>query len=296
MAIRAQEHGGEARTHALQRALTISIVILVSLGLVWYGLTLAWNWVTSLDQFRVYPGRLALQPAPWLNIDALKADMLRTDRSGLLATGCSIFTPRLAQRVAGAYGASPWVRRVVAVERKFPDQLLISLEIRQPFAIVVCGKGRYLVDRDGMILAPELYRLPKDGLGRPDIVLSCAPESAPQRGRTWNSEPVLAGIDMLAFLGDKAALNGLKVQGLEVQRDTSVIGRAPVCVVLKTDSGAQVRWGLPPRAPLAGTSEVSTAAKLEALTCVVRQHGSQLSRLEYIDIRWDRPTLALRKP
>jgi hypothetical protein len=63
---------------------------------------------------------------------------------------------------------------------------------------------------------------------------------------------------------------------------------------LKTDAGAEIRWGLPPRAPLAGTSEVSTTAKLEALTSIVRQHRTQLSRLEYIDVRWDRPTLQLR--
>ena len=294
MATYSLKNAGVARKHALQRSLVIALAILAALGLTWYGLTLAWNWVTSLEDFRVYPGRLALQPVPWLNIDALKADMRRTDPTGLLVHSCSIFTPRLTDQVAAAYGASPWVRRVVAVNRRFPDKLEISLEIRRPFAIVVCGKGRYLVDRDGMILAPELYRLPKDGLGRPDIVLAYAPESLPQRGHTWNSEGVMAGIDMLAFLGENATLNGLKILGLQVQRDTMMLGRAPVCVVLKTDSGAEVRWGLPPRAIQAGTSEVSTKAKLDALACIVRQHRSQLARLEYIDIRWDRPTLRLK--
>lgn len=288
------DHAGEAKNHALQRALLIAVVILVCLGMTWYALTPAWDWVTSLEEFRVYPGRLALQPTPWLNIDALKADMRRTDRTGLLADSCSFFAPRLAERVAAAYGASPWVRRVVAVERKFPNRLAISLEIRQPFAFVVCGKGRYLVDRDGVILAPELYCLPKQGLGKPDILLTYSPEAPPLRGRPWNSEGVSAGIDMLAFLGEKAALNGVAVTGLEVRRDAGATGRAPVCVVLRTDSGAEIRWGLPPRAPRAGTSEVSTAAKFEALSSVVRQHRSQLSRLEYIDVRWDRPTLHLR--
>lgn len=285
----------ELRRRALQRALFIALAILVGLGLVWYGCVRAWGWMTSLEQFRVYPGNLALQPVPWLNLDALRADMRRTDPTGLLSQSCSFFLPRLAGRVATAYGASPWVRRVVAVRRRFPRSLEITLEVRKPYATVAYRGGSVVVDDEGVVLDPQLYRLSNPPVaGRPDIVMCYDPESAPRRGERWNCQGVSAGIDMLAFLGEGGALNGLRVRAVEVRKETAPSGNAQLCVVLKTDSGAEIKWGLPPKSGGATTAEVSTSAKVEALQGIVAQHRARLSQVEYIDVRWDRPTLRMK--
>src|SRR5688572_736560 len=68
----------------------------------------------------------------------------------------TLLDPELVPRVAASFANNPWVRRVVAVDRSFPDQIRVRLEMRTARLSVRRAGGFILVDRDGVRL-PGAY-------------------------------------------------------------------------------------------------------------------------------------------
>ena len=265
-------------------SLGVALTVLVVGALGWYVWTLTWGWLTGLDEFRVYPGRLALAPVNWLDTESLIGDIRRTDDSGLLRGNCSYFTPKLAERVAKAYTKSPWVERVTLVQRKFPNRLEIGLVVREPFAVVRWQAGEAIIDRQGVVLSPLIYRVPSGGLKQPDILLSGSPKIAARSGAVWRSKDVTAAMDMLHYAMKKPELARLNIRSVEVRRERGMFKRERLCLVLNTELGPEIRWGLPPGDPKVGITEAETEVKVGALQTWLR-HPGELSTYEYIDIR-----------
>lgn len=292
------------RQAALRRAFLAATAVFVALGAGWYFGTRAWHRIAALEEFRVFPGDLELPPVPWLDREAFLADVRRTDPSGILRGGCSYFTPDLAARVAAAYEASPWVRRVQAVRRRFPNRLEIRLSVREPFAEVRWplsggasggrGEGRAVVDRSGIVLSPRVYRFPPEGLGRPPILLERRPGAPPQEGGRWACEEVAAALALLRYLEERPELRRLEMTGLHVRTEGGLLRRERLCLVLRTERGPDILWGLPPLASGPGTPEVDTATKAGRLIGILR-HLDRLPPMEYIDLRNDLFTLKQRE-
>ena len=275
----------------MYRAFVVAVAVVVALGMGWFACVRAWRWLANLEEFTVYPGNLALEPIEWLDTEALMADVRSTDTTGLLSRGCSYFTPNLAAKVAAAYEQSPWVRRVTRVRRKFPNNLDISLSVRRPFAVARSRRWQVVVDSEGVVLSPAIYRFPKDGLERASITLLRAPRGAPKPGEQWQSEDLAAGLVMLRYIEHQPALKRLKLKAVEVRREGGWLRKERLCLVLTTEGGPDILWGLPPQAAGPGTAEVDTDTKVSALQGILRHYRRRLSNIEYIDVRNDLATL-----
>jgi hypothetical protein len=288
---RGHEKERQSAHPSLYRALAIVAAGFLAFSLLWFACVQAWHWITRLEEFRAYPGNITLEPVSWLNSAAFRADVGRSDQTGLLGGSTSFFAPDLAGRVAAAYESSPWVLRVISVTKVFPNKLQIRLALRAPYALVSRGGVSVLVDEEGVPLSPQVYRMPEEIAKKPKIILNYEPETKPALGAKWQCEGVAAGIEMMKLVGSDPILRALNVQTVEVRKEPVSSKDAPVCVVLHAGAGTQIRWGLPPSRPPVGNSEVGTRQKLESLSTILRHQGTRLSQLEYIDVRWDRPAV-----
>src|SRR5260221_2720883 len=79
--------------------------------------------IAQRRQYSAPPIRTAVAPK-WSNSQG--QEIVRIDGAGR-----SLFDPQLVEKVGKTFEACPWVRKVTAVERVFPDQLQIKFEYRR---------------------------------------------------------------------------------------------------------------------------------------------------------------------
>lgn len=245
----------------------------------------------STEQYRLDPGRIELSAAPsWAKGDLaqrLKADIeddLRADLADLPEG--SAFDDELMQAVTERIALSPWVRRVVRIERRFPtgpddySRLLPVLEVRTP-AVAVETEDRYvLVDGDGVVLPIELKRdsaelaLFTSQLVRPIRTVRGVVGRAPAAGQGWSNEQVAAALSMERVIRQAELDRALPIEAIEligIPQQPDARGRVHYQVgggvVLIPDQtrlpGLRVMWGRPP--VHASTLELSPNDKLEEL-------------------------------
>ena len=297
--------GPGAGRRAMLSALLVMGVAMAVASLGWFGFRAVWLYVVNLEEFRVRPigadlGVVARDPklgttetvvdgVEWLKAEALRSDLLRSDATRVLNGSWSLFSRGLAERVAGACRASPWVRRVVAVERRFPRTLLIKLTVRRPFAVVQVGQAEVLVDHEQFVLPAAIYNRPFDGEApRPAVRLGYRAKP-PAPGLRWEDEGVRGGLAMLSLILEKRLLEFVAIDGIEISRE-GWLGRKRVFVALRTRSGAVVKWGHPPiPTELPAPDEVRTESKVRALLAKARDVGPGLPGIGSVDVRWDRP-------
>jgi hypothetical protein len=274
-------------TGSRQTLLNTGIYILVAGALAAgciVGVQMIWRAFSDRQEFVVRPADLTLT-SKWARIPEMKRDFLVTDRSGILQSpGVSIFTAGLCDDVARAYAASPWVRRVLAVEKEFPNRLDIRLELREPFALVQVGGRCICVDEEGAPLSPQFYDLSPQRIASlvPVITLNgnCP---VPNAGRPWKQPEVQEGLAMVRLYRKDLARN-VPIHEIQVQSAQN----AAVMATLVLDSGPRVQWGQTPAGPRS-LAEISTAQKTTALLAITRKEGPQIGRLKSIDVRWPNP-------
>jgi hypothetical protein len=153
----------------------------------------------------------------------------------------SLLQRDICRRVAVAYQANPWVERVVAVRRRFPDKFEVDLVIRRPVAYVDRSGTYYLVDAAG-------YRLPVNPVNRPGAeypVIEGILASPPAPGEAWN-DPCLADslrlVETLAGVLDGRGA-GLRLAGLEANRPLRGAYDQRPQMIAWTASGMKIDWG-----------------------------------------------------
>jgi len=264
----------------------------------------------STEQYRLDPGRIELSAAPsWAKGDLaqrLKADIeddLRADLADLPEG--SAFDDELMQTVTERIALSPWVRRVVRIERRFPtgpddySRLLPVLEVRTP-AVAVETEDRFvLVDGDGVVLPLALKRdtaelaLFTSQLVRPLRTVKGVVGSAPAAGQGWNNEQVAAALSMERVIRQAELDRSLPIEAIEligIPQQPDARGRVHYQVgggvVLIPDQtrlpGLRVMWGRPP--VHASTLELSPNDKLEELK--IRLRGLDSVADTRIDLRY----------
>ena len=137
MARKTQTNDSSRQDVRVKTGIFILLAAALAVGCV-IGVRKLWQATAARPEFLVRPAEIALD-GPWLRAEEMKKDFLRTDSSGILRSRVSIFAPGLAEQVAAAYAASPWVRRVLLVAKEFPNRLDVQLELREPFALVQVG-------------------------------------------------------------------------------------------------------------------------------------------------------------
>jgi len=300
------------RARLLSVALVVGVAGLV-VGLGWLGFSCLWAWVTDLEEFRVCPADVALGPPPWLKEAAFKADLIARDPGRLLQKKLSLFKTGLTRDVARAYESSPWVLKVKAVRKHFPNRLAIDLEWRKPFALVRHDHAEFIIDAQGVVLPHDLYAPPGPPAGNVPIELKYKTQ-APPPGRPWSDPGLTQARRLLSFLLRMTAHpNGkedtrfslfdcLELEAIEVWRTGRMPWSKKVPLILRTTSGANVLWG---RAPAdhqpASPAEVPAEQKLKALILATRPagkgqgwYGPDLAGVKYLDLRWDKVRAAMR--
>lgn len=133
----------------------------------------------------LFPARVTVSGVPpWVTANIV-AEALR-DAS--LDHGLPIDDPEIERKLANAFDAHPWVRRVVRVAVRHPAAADVELECREPVAMVRWKGGLVGVDVEGVVL-PTADFTPEAAADYPRIVgVESSPQSA--AGIAWGDVEV----------------------------------------------------------------------------------------------------------
>ncbi|HOX07790.1 MAG TPA: hypothetical protein PK280_15425 [Planctomycetota bacterium] len=173
---------------------------------------------------------------PWLT----PADAAAINSGVETAARGSLFDRDLCSRVERSYRESPWVDRVVAVRRRFPDCVEVELVVRQPYAVVHRDGLYHLVDIRGC-------RLPVAPSARPDArypLIEGAKTAPPAPGEVWNDECVSDALRLAELLSDVLSRRGPggRLTLIDVSKPARGHDLRPQ-MIARTASGAEIDWG-----------------------------------------------------
>lgn len=280
------KENGKGRTTRWGRNLALILVLfgprgrwifgpLVLLLALWGGLGIAWrNWgdqAATGEDYVVSAAAIAVTPQQaWIHSD-VKAEVVRS--AGL--DGLLIRDPQLVEQVQRAFALNGWVARVKQVRKRYPAQIAVDLEYRQPVAMVeVNWKGQpslYFVDKDSVLLPKEDQgRSPQERDREYQDYLRIDAGDVPLAGRIpgqpWGGLKI-AGAARLAALGG-AKWRQMGVHRIIVSEDLN----AQPLYELETSNAARLLWGHAPGAEDA--HEPAAEEKWKWLAQFVAQKGS----------------------
>ncbi len=208
--------------------------------------------IAERRQYSAPPIKTAVAPK-WSNSQG--QEIVRIDGAGR-----SLFDPQLVEKVGKTFEACPWVRKVTAVERVFPDQLQIKFEYRRAHVAVRRENGFVLVDRDGFRL-PGVYATPP-ACDRPIQVTGLASQP-PEPGQPWKDEALNAAVAMADYIPGSTLLSRLGIREVDVANFSGRQDPRRSEMSLVTSNGCVVAWGRTSTTSKFG--DLSTEEKLENL-------------------------------
>ena len=208
-----------------------------------------------------------------------------TDRQGeeivkIANPGATLFDEALVAKVGKAFEDCPWIRRVTAVERLFPDQLRIRFEYRTARVAVRCENGYVLVDADGVRL-PGVYVEPP-ACERSTRVAGVGVRP-PEPGKVWDHPALKAGMAMVDYVEATALLSRLRVREVNVANHGGRLDPRLSEVTLLTSTGVELAWGRTPDTTRFG--DPSPEEKLENLREVLAAYP-ELSGVRRVKIHF----------
>jgi hypothetical protein len=215
-----------------------------------------YSFLAQRRQFAVPEIRTALAPA-WADergVEVVKIDVGRA----------TLFDPDLVGKVGAAFEACPWIRKVTAVERVFPDQLRVRFEYRRPHVAVRRENGYVLVDAQGVRL-PGVYAEPPT-CDRATLVAGVG-SAPPEAGRTWEDPALRAGLELTDLVQSTPLLAKLGLREVNVANFGGRLDPRQSELVFVTKRGCELAWGRTP-----GTSkfgDLTVEEKLENLRDVL---------------------------
>ncbi len=222
------------------------------------------------------------------------------DGTGLADRTMGLFDRTDADAVRRALTAAPGVRRVISIQRRLPDRLVIEVELRHPVAAVFVGgePGGYVeVDREGVALGPPMPSRPVRS-ERTLRVIRGQRGSPPAPGERFDDD-VLAALGLVAAFdshpdsverAEMAWLDEIDVSNhggrLDPARSEVLLRASPLPSGELLGLGGQdaciVAWGRLRDSVGEPPFEHKAALLLQAL-----RHFPALSDLERIDLRFD---------
>ena len=191
-----------------------------------------YSYIEGRDEYSVPEVRAAIAPS-WTSTQGVEIVRVETE-------GISLFDPGLVDRVGRAFEACPWVRRVVAVERAFPDQLRVRLEYRRPHVAVRRASGYVLVDESGVRL-PGVYATPP-ACDREPVIVGVG-SRAPRPGSVWDDAALKEGMRLADFAAGQPLLEELAVRTIDVSNYAGRVDRRRSQVSLVCANGCTLMWG-----------------------------------------------------
>lgn len=252
---------------------TQGAIVIALLAAAAVGLGIARREAAAKPQFRVYPAQLRAQAPPWCADDLRQVAFPRE---------CySIFDPSLTRDVAQAYLASPWVKAVRRVQKRFPNQLDIELELREPAAFVRLPDASWAIDSEGvrLPLADERW----DHERRPLPLIFGVKSPAPEPGRRWADPGTSAALAVLQALAAEPTLLS-EIHFVDVSNLEGVIDPQRSEVLLFTRRRLRVAWGRPPNTTRFG--EPSVPCKLARLRRYLSRPQALSDGASSLDLRF----------
>src|SRR5882672_31655 len=174
--------------------------------------------------------------------------------------GKSLFDPQLVERVGKPFESCPWVQKVTAVERVFPDKLLVKFEYRRAHVAVRRENGFVLVDADGVRL-PGVYTVPPSC--EVAVRVTGIASAPPEPGRPWQDDSLRAAVAMADYVPSSTLLGRLGIREVDVANFAGRQDPRRSELSLVTSNGCVLAWGR--TAQTAKFGDVSTEEKLENL-------------------------------
>jgi hypothetical protein len=249
-----------------------------------------YSFIAGRRQFAVPKVDVALAPE-WIKSGSQGVELVRVGKDRV-----SLYDPGLVERVGRAFEGCPWVRRVTAVERVFPDQLRVRFDYRLPEVAVKRQGGYVIVDAEGVRL-PGVYVDPPAICARAVEVTGVA-SLPPPPGSEWNDPALKAAMQLAAFAQENPLLARLKVHEIDVSNFGGKTDPRKSEVTFVTATGCGIAWG---RAPGGGKfGEPSTEEKLENLRSVLAAypglHGVRTVKVYFHGSRAIEPSDLVQKP
>ncbi|MEK7448194.1 MAG: hypothetical protein AAB019_01790 [Planctomycetota bacterium] len=204
------------------------------------------------------------------------------------------------------YQQCPWVAKVHSIEKRFPNNLKLKLELRQPVVSVEVKRGNgdrvyYLVDKETVRLPGEYRTVPTLPMTLP--VIAGVRTQPPPAGIQWADaglRSALAVADVLEENGihkllaidriDVSNVNGPVNSGqTERQRSPDLIGSE---ITIWTKNKVPIQWGRSEYSARLGVGELSPEEKINNLKSVLRV-SPKLNGVKYVKVQFHQPYLAL---
>jgi hypothetical protein len=153
----------------------------------------------------------------------------------------TLLDPDLVPSVAASFSSNPWVRRVVSVERAFPDRIRVRLEMRTARLAVRRADGFVLVDAERIRLPGVYERVPQRA-----FEVTGAASVPPAAGRAWEGPEIASALEMAALAEGEPVLRDLAVRGVDVANVNGRRDPKSPDLLLATGAGAVIGWGRAP--------------------------------------------------
>ncbi|MCE9545058.1 MAG: hypothetical protein K8T25_06015 [Planctomycetia bacterium] len=232
-----------------------------------------WVWqairprVLDAPQYRLNARDIVISPAPpqWISADDLRAEVMR-DAS--LDQQLSIIDDKLAERIAIAFAAHPWVARVDRVEKFHPARVVVTLVYRKPVASVATGTELWPIDRSAILLPHENFSLTE--LSKLPQVTGIPNRPTVRPGNLWQDIRVQGAALVAEALAD--CWQQMELAEITMAAPPAGAPQSAFGYDLITRGGKHIAWG---RQPIVDDpSEPTAAEKLKRLKSFVEQHGS----------------------
>lgn len=269
------------RKASISISLKLAIAVVIASSVVWLG-KFTWKYLTDQNMFLVSPVTFSFETPDWAT------DKFINEINNIhgLKKKYNIFEKDLTKKIVAAYEKSPLISKVYYVERELPDRLNMKFELRRPVAIVKGKQEKYLVDKDSVRLPEKFYKYPEEG-GDPIYIVCRRSTKIPEYGERWNDVSIREGISLLNYLKHNKIDKLLKIASIDVSNVGGKNKDGKIDVELWTKSGAKIRWGYP--ASSGQVNEPSNYEKLQNLLSVAMKEGTDLTNMEYVDVRWKAP-------
>ena len=106
-------------------------------------------------------------------------------------------------------------------------------------------------------------------------------------GNTWNDNGIKAGVELLKFLRANNVHNIFKILAIDVSNVCKKRNTGKSDIILWTENNTQIRWGC--SSLCNEPNELSDEEKLQNLLSIAKSEGTNLKRMDYVDVRWKKP-------
>ncbi len=221
----------------------------------------------SRDEYRLALDKVVIDPAP---VAPIPADLFeQVQKRAELPNELSVLDRDLPRRLAEGFALHPWIARVVEVRNEFPSAVKVTVEYRQPVALVHVPNGYYAVDKDGILLPPQDF----SKADASEYIAVKGITSTPQNGagQRWDDPAVTAAAKLAELLAPK--WKQLQVATIIAPQNVSAATESDALQFdLETQTGTRILWGRAPGTQHPG--ELTPTQKLGRLNKYLAEFGS----------------------